>query len=517
MKRLAVSAFLAAAAFGSAIAAQAATVARGGPGGFADLAETLIPAVVNISTAQRAPGAASSSDLAPLQRKFGPKAVSLGSGFLISPNGIVVTNNHVIDNADEISVTLSDGREFKARLRGADRETDLAVLQLEAPGVRFPSVQFGDSSKARVGDWVIAIGNPFGLGGTVTAGIISSRGRDIGAGPYDDFIQIDAAINRGNSGGPLFNSEGKVIGVNTAILSPSGGSIGIGFAIPSELARKVVAELQQKGSVDRGWLGVAIQPVTQEVADSLGLKEAKGALVASVTADSPAAKAGIRQGDVITGFDGRPVTEVRDLTRAVADAPIGDRKTVEVWRGDRQMSIRVQIGQMPKQMAQNVQPGPGGAAPGEGTALTALGLTVMPLDEAARARFGLDATASGVVVASVARDHDAASKGIRPGDIIVRQRQDGRVDRRSTVGGQPGQVLGTESCAAAGAKGRRDPLHRRSTRQHMSVHRRRMPPPPLPAPGGGHLAPRVLVMPAPRASLQQAPGSGARSFWLRGR
>jgi serine protease Do len=414
------------------------------PESFAGLIDQVTPAVVQITTTQKAPRdvpGANPLDQLPEQFREGPlrdffdrffqegapglgvpppaPRNALGSGFIIDPGGIVVTNNHVIGQATDIKVKLKDGRELTASLVGSDEKTDLAVLRI-SPDKPLPAVAWGDSDAARVGDWVIAIGNPFGLGGTVTAGIISSRGRDLGAGPYDDFIQIDAPINSGNSGGPLFNSEGKVIGVNTAILSPSGGSIGIGFAIPSELARKVVAELQQKGSVDRGWLGVAIQPVTQEVADSLGLKEAKGALVASVTADSPAAKAGLRQGDVITSFDGRPVAVVRDLTRAVADAPIGDRKTVDVWRGDRQVSIKVQIGQMPKQMAQNEEPGPGGAAPAEGTALTALGLTVMPLDEAARARFGLDATANGVVVATVARDHDAASKGIRPGDIIVR-------------------------------------------------------------------------------------------------
>lgn len=415
------------------------------PDSFADLIDQVTPAVVQITTTQKAPrglpGSGNPLDQLPEQFREGPlrdffdrffqegapglgipppmPRNALGSGFIIDSSGIVVTNNHVIGQATDIKVKLKDGREMSASLVGSDEKTDLAVLRISSDKP-LPAVAWGDSDKARVGDWVIAIGNPFGLGGTVTAGIISSRGRDIGAGPYDDFIQIDAPINSGNSGGPLFNSEGKVIGVNTAILSPSGGSIGIGFAIPSELARKVVAELQQKGSVDRGWLGVAIQPVTQEVAESLGLKEAKGALVANVTAGSPAAEAGIRQGDVITAFDGRPVDEVRDLTRAVADAPIGERKSVNVWRGDREVSIKVKIGQMPKQMARSEDAGPDSAAPGEGTALATLGITVLPIDEAARARFGLTAKDSGVVVVSVARDQNAASKGIRPGDIIVR-------------------------------------------------------------------------------------------------
>ncbi|MEL6213259.1 MAG: trypsin-like peptidase domain-containing protein, partial [Pseudomonadota bacterium] len=255
--------------------------ARGAPDSFADIAEKLTPAVVNISSAKRVNGGAS-GELAPLQRKFGSQAVSLGSGFIIDASGLVVTNNHVIDNADDITVTLADEREFKATVRGRDRETDLAVLQLETGGVRLPAVSFGDADRARVGDWVIAVGNPFGLGGSVTVGIISARNRNIESGAFDDFIQTDAAINRGNSGGPLFDVTGKVIGVNTAIYSQTGGSVGVGFAVPADLAKLVIDQLLEFGETRRGWLGVSVDDVSATLAREQGLDRPRGALVTVV-------------------------------------------------------------------------------------------------------------------------------------------------------------------------------------------------------------------------------------------
>jgi serine protease Do len=424
--------------------------ARSTPDGFADLISSVAPAVVQITTRQNVPaGRAPGDDLSQIPEQFRegplrdfferffregipgqppgprPERSALGSGFIISGDGIVVTNNHVIGNAEKMEVTLKDGSRFPAKLIGSDEKTDLAVLKIDADRA-LPVVAWGNSDKARVGDWVVAVGNPFGLSGTATAGIISSRGRDIGAGPYDDFIQIDAPINTGNSGGPLFDSEGAVIGVNTAIYSPSGGNVGIGFAIPSNSARKVVAELQEKGTVSRGWLGVAIQPVTNDVADSLGLSKAAGALVATVTPDSPAEKAGLRQGDVILAFNGEKIATPRELSRAVADADAGGKGRLQVWRGSREIEVSVHIGEMPKQVAS----GESGRMPapeshgGGGVELGALGLTLAPLDDAARQRWGLSENASGVVVASVDAKGDAAEKGVQPGDVITRVNQD---------------------------------------------------------------------------------------------
>lgn len=425
--------------------------ARSAPDGFADLIESVSPAVVQITTRQSAAGksAHGNGDLSQIPEQFreGPmrdfferffregvpgdlpeqqaERTALGSGFIISSEGTVVTNNHVIGDADKMEVTLKDGSRFPARLIGSDEKTDLAVIKIDADRT-LPTVAWGDSDHSRVGDWVVAVGNPFGLAGTATAGIVSSRGRDIGAGPYDDFIQIDAPINTGNSGGPLFNGDGGVIGVNTAIYSPSGGSVGIGFAIPSNAARKVVAELQEKGTVNRGWLGVAIQPVTPEVAESLGLSKAGGALVAAVTADSPAAKAGLRQSDVITAFDGKPIATPRELSRAVADAEIGEKGKLQVWRDSREIEVGVHIGEMPKQVASNA---PAHNQPAEkatkgGVELGALGLTLAPLDDGNRARWGLSEKITGALVASVGAQGDAAEKGLQPGDVITRINQD---------------------------------------------------------------------------------------------
>ncbi|MDP6218268.1 MAG: Do family serine endopeptidase, partial [Alphaproteobacteria bacterium] len=311
------------------------------PDSFADLAERLSPAVVNISTSMvvnngSRPDLPRFPEGSPFEDFFkefedrgqARRTQSLGSGFIIDSSGIVVTNNHVIENADKISVILANDEVFEAELIGRDQKTDIAVLKIDPGNTRLSAVSFGDSDKLRVGDWVIAIGNPFGLGGTVTAGIVSARGRDIGSGPYDDFIQTDASINRGNSGGPLFNLDGDVIGINTAIFSQSGGSVGIGFAISANLATQVVQQLQDFGRTRRGWLGVFIQEVTEDIAESLGLKTANGALVASVTENGPADKAGLQAGDVILKFDGQAVEKSRDLPRIVAETAV--EKTVEV-------------------------------------------------------------------------------------------------------------------------------------------------------------------------------------------
>ena len=323
-----------------------------GPEAIADVAEKVIDAVVNISTSQKVGGARRASapqaaarsrrsrilrgvlqsprpegDSRRAQRAPPRRVNSLGSGFIIDATGIVVTNNHVIADADEITVIFNDGTQLKAELIGRDQKTDIALLRVK-PDKPLKAVKFGDSDKLRLGEWVIAIGNPFSLGGSVTAGIVSARNRDINSGPYDNYIQTDAAINRGNSGGPLFNLDGEVIGINTAIISPSGGSIGIGFAVPSKTALTVIDQLQQFGETRRGWLGVRIQQVTDEIAESLGIKPARGALVAGVDDKGPAKPAGIEPGDVIVKFDGKDIKEMRDLPRIVADTPVG--KDVEV-------------------------------------------------------------------------------------------------------------------------------------------------------------------------------------------
>ncbi|MEE2692893.1 MAG: Do family serine endopeptidase [Pseudomonadota bacterium] len=404
----------AAAVMSSGVAPSVVAQGRGSPASFADLAETLTPAVVNISTAQRVQGAQATGELAPLSRKFGGRAVSLGSGFIIDPTGVVVTNNHVIENADEISVTLSDGREFKATIRGIDRETDLAVLQLEASGVRFPSVSFGDSNKARVGEWVIAIGNPFGLGGSVTVGIISARNRDIDAGNFDDFIQTDAAINRGNSGGPLFDMNGKVIGVNTAIFSQTGGSVGVGFAVPADLASVVVDQLVQYGETRRGWLGVSIDEVTPTLAADIGLDRPRGALISVVRPNSPAAAAGLMPNDIILDFNKRPVNSVRDLTRAVAETPVGSTAPMTIIRNKKRMVVQVKIDRRETRVlaaASGLGPLPSGAVQSSGLTLQ------KPTREVAEA-FGLPAGVEGVVVTAIDPDSPAAIV-LQPGDVIL--------------------------------------------------------------------------------------------------
>jgi serine protease Do len=274
-----------------------------------------------------------------------PVQMSQGSGFFISADGFVVTNHHVVANAVEVQLVLDDGRTVEAKVVGTDPRTDLALLKVSEGG-SFPFVRLA-TAQPRIGDWVIAVGNPFGLGGTVTAGILSARNRDLGAGPYDDYLQIDAAVNRGNSGGPTFNAAGEVIGVNTAIVSPSGGNVGIAFAVPASTVEKVINDLREKGSVSRGFIGVQIQPVTAEIADAIGLRQASGALVADATEDGPASRAGIRRGDTITAIDGRPVKDARDLTRRIAEVKPGDSVKVTVWREGRERSISLQVGRQP--------------------------------------------------------------------------------------------------------------------------------------------------------------------------
>ncbi len=329
-----------------------------------------------------------------------------------------MTNNHVADGADKIVVTMQDGRKFDAKLVGHDSKTDLALIKVNATGL--PHVAFGDSERARVGDWVVAIGNPFGLGGTATAGIISARGRDIQSGPYDDYLQLDAPINFGNSGGPVFNAAGEVIGVNTAIFSPNGGNIGIGFAIPANQAKSVIGELRNNGSVERGWLGVQIQNLDDELAASVGLKDTHGALVAEVLKDGPAAHGGVQAGDVITRFGDRDIDSARTLSRAVADAPPSKAAKMTVWRDGKSRELTVKLGEA----AQNEQVAQEPAAGGNGTQANAdLGLRLQALTDEDRAQLQLPNDVSGALVVAVDPDSAAAEKGMHPGDVITRVNQ----------------------------------------------------------------------------------------------
>ena len=422
----------------SLILAQPAA-ARSAPDSFADLAEKLLPSVVNISSTQiqrqdRGPQAPNFPEGSPFGDQFREffnrnqgaprRATSLGSGFIISEDGLVVTNNHVIEGADEITVTLSDDTQHTAELLGRDPKTDLALLRIDA-GAPLPAVKWGDSTAARVGDWVVAIGNPFGLGGTVTAGIISARQRDINQGPYDSFIQTDASINRGNSGGPMFNMNGDVIGVNTAIFSPTGGSVGVGFSVPSSIAERVIAQLQQFGQTRRGWLGVRIQTVTDEIAESIGLDSARGALVSSVTEGGPAEASGIEAGDVILKFDGRAVDSMRELPRIVADTDIGKDVPVEVWRGERSRILSVRIGELEEEVPVLASTGPRGDAlePEEAT-IDDLGVAVTTISEEMRDQFNLPEDLRGVVITGVEPDSPASEKSLRPGDVIVEVSQE---------------------------------------------------------------------------------------------
>ncbi len=440
-------------ALASAPLTSAPAYARGAPDSFADLAEKLLPAVVNIATTQKVTGSSHDDpNLEELFRQFfdkqnrgdnnnggnqneengdngdngdggeggGPHEVtSLGSGFIIDASGYIVTNNHVIEGAEEITVRTQDNTEYKAKLIGHDPKTDLALLKIDSPQP-FPFVEWGDSDKARIGDWVVAIGNPFGLGGSVTAGIVSARQRDINAGPYDDFIQTDAAINRGNSGGPMFDMDGKVIGINTAIFSPSGGSIGIGFALPASLARPVIAQLRQFGHARRGWLGVRIQTVTPELAEGLKMPKPIGALIAAVTDGGPAAKAGIKQGDVVIAFNGQEITEMRHLPRIVAETPFDTSVPVTVLRQGKEMNFQVKLGEL-DETAESKQASADTQAPPKqpDKAKTVLGLSLAEMSDSLRQKYSIADEASGVVVLDVDSKSNAASKGLKPGDVIV--------------------------------------------------------------------------------------------------
>ncbi len=407
------------------------------PESFADLAEKLSPAVVNISTTMvvngnnrpQMPQFPEGSPFEDFFKEFqdrgepSRRAQSLGSGFIIDAAGIVVTNNHVIENADEISVILANDESFKAKVIGRDAKTDIAVLQIDPGDSKLTAVSFGNSDGLRVGDWVMAIGNPFGLGGTVTAGIVSARGRDIGSGPYDDFIQTDASINRGNSGGPLFNLDGEVIGINTAIFSQTGGSVGIGFAISANLATQVVGQLQDYGRTRRGWLGVFIQEVTEDIADSLGLDSAKGALIASVTEAGPADEAGLQAGDVIIRFDGKDVVKSRDLPRIVAETPVETTVDVEVVRGAERKTLSVTLGELEQAENGVLLPRSQSREKTNDTRIENIGLSVAPLTEELAEKFDLDTGATGIVVVDVKDGSPAADKGVQPGDIIRRLNQ----------------------------------------------------------------------------------------------
>ena len=422
----------------------AIVVAQKGPASVADLAEKLIGAVVNISTSQNVKGADSATrsprpqvpDGSPFQEFFDeffkdgengsknkpnqPRRVkSLGSGFVIDPNGIIITNNHVIADADEITVDFTDGTSLKAEVIGADSKTDIAVLKVK-PEKPLLAVPFGKSSKSRVGDWVMAIGNPFGQGSSVTLGIVSAINRDIRSGPYDSFIQTDAAINRGNSGGPLFNMDGEVIGINTAIISPSGGSIGLGFSIPSDLAITVIQQLREFGETRRGWLGVSIQPVTDDIAESLSMKKARGALVAGLTPKGPAKNSGIKVGDVILKFDGHAISRMRDLPRIVAETPVGKAVDVVVLRKGKEETVPVTLGRLEdgeKLIAANKNKD-GKSDEEKSKAFKALGLTFGELNDETRKEFSIGADVSGVLITEVDPASKAAEKGIKAGRVV---------------------------------------------------------------------------------------------------
>ena len=407
------------------------------PQNFANVVSAVKPAVVSVrvrtdetprmmSNRQGIPGFEDLPQDHPLQRffrRFGGEqfggdqrreqqprrhGMSQGSGFFITGDGYLVTNEHVVSNGSEFTIVTDDGKEYDAKLIGTDKRTDLALLKVDGEGDEFTYVEFAPEAP-QVGEWVVAVGNPFGLGGSVTAGIVSARGRDIGAGPYDDFIQIDAPVNRGNSGGPAFNVKGQVIGVNAAIFSPSGGNVGIAFAIPASTATAIVKDLREDGTVVRGWLGVQIQPVSKDIAESVGLKEAKGAIVADAQGDSPARKAGIRSGDTILGVDGQPIESPRDLARMIAAYPPDTEVTLDVWRDGREQEMKVTLGRLQEE-------GPTSAAvqqTGKDTAFVdSLGVELA-------AASAMKAGERGVVITDVPADSAAADKGLQPGDVIL--------------------------------------------------------------------------------------------------
>jgi serine protease Do len=400
------------------------------PVGFADIVAKVKPAVISVRVKMDVGPQTTMGDGDPFGpnspfryffRRFGENqapglhgqnprhqfATGQGSGFFISADGYAVTNNHVVDKAESVQVTTDDGKTHNAKVIGTDPRTDLALIKVE--GSNFPFVQLADQAP-RIGDWVLAVGNPFGLGGTVTAGIVSARGRDIGAGPYDDFIQIDAPVNKGNSGGPAFDVDGRVIGVNTAIFSPSGGSVGIAFAIPAETVKSVVGQLQDKGKVTRGWIGVQIQPVTADIADSLGMKDPHGALVAEPQADSPASKAGIKSGDVIVSLDSRPVPDARTLARRISSMTPGTAVKIGVFRNGKEEQLSMTLGELPKEVVARASTHNNDQ---QGSNLARLGLSLAPAANVS------GAGSEGVVVTNVDPDGAAAAHGFKTGDVIL--------------------------------------------------------------------------------------------------
>jgi serine protease Do len=456
---------------------------------FAPVVQGVMPAVVNVSAVQRASKAADDEGepgsrrgeersalrgLPPsafdefLRRFFAEKdhkgmpvpSTAVGSGFIIDPSGYVVTDDHVVENAARVVITLQDGAQHSARIIGRDAMTDLALLKIDTERP-LPYVKWGDSDAARVGDWVLAIGNPFGLDNTVSSGIISARGRDIHAGPYDDFLQIDAAINRGNSGGPTFDLNGDVIGINTAIYSPNGGSVGIGFAIPANLARPLVEQLKEHGKVPRGWLGVQIQPVTPAIAESFGLPEAQGALVAGVSAGSPAAGAGFAQGDIILAVDGHTIARMRDLPLVVAETAIGKTATVTVWRGNAEITLRPVIGEMPQdpEVAQMRQ----GEREGQRSEwASVVGLKLAPLTPQRRQRLGVPQNVNGVVVTAIDAGSPFADLDLLPGDVIE------AIDKHA-VSSSEDAIAKLREAAASGRKNVLMLINRQGTDHYLAL------------------------------------------------
>ena len=389
---------------------------------FADLAEKLTQSVVNISSFSQSETENGEGNT--------PLSESLGSGFIIDGNGYIITNNHVVDKAESISITLSDNTKTEARVIGKDPKTDLALIKIETKRP-LNAVKFGDSDKIRVGDWVLAIGNPFGLGSSVTAGIVSAKSRDIESGPYDSFIQTDASINQGNSGGPMFNLQGEVIGISSAIFSTTGASQGVGFAIPANLAGWVISQLKEHGEVKRGWIGIKIQPNTPEIADSLGISANQGVVVSGVTEQGPAQKAGLQAGDIVLSFNRQPIDNTKNLSRLIAETKIGTPAPIEIWRSGQKQTLTVPIELMPEETplsAAKETASDAAETPDNGESLNIIGFTVKEISPELAERYKLAPSTSGVVVTDILPNSDASRKGIKIGDIIV------KIDKRNIIG-----------------------------------------------------------------------------------